>query len=98
VQQLGDHAVASLVTLGTQFRSQPADTLAGPAQGRLWVATGTRLNKALQIVAQCEVKIHGLLPTASRPADAPSRHLVGKRAIEFVKALPDCAPRDAGGP
>ena len=52
VQQLGHHAVTSLVALTIEFGGQVANALTGPAQRRLRIAARERLDQPLQVALE----------------------------------------------
>jgi hypothetical protein len=77
VEQCGNHAMAGRVPQAAEFLRQLPHTLARPAQRRLGVAPGHRVDQPLQVVLEGTIGLHGPLPTASRAADAVGRDGLG---------------------
>ena len=93
LEQFCHQAMADLVALAVEFRSQLAHTLAGPAQGRLWIAATIRFDQLFQIVDQGRILVDRPLAPATGLADAPD---TGHSWLtQFLEAAGDGATRHA---
>src|SRR5512132_3198851 len=72
VEQLTHQLRTDLVPLGLQLHSETPDAFAGPAQGRLRVASGGRLDEGLQVPEQRRV-LRGSALASSARTPHPSR-------------------------
>src|ERR1700694_5150821 len=93
-QELGDFGVADRVAPGSQFRRKRAGALAGPAQGRLRVATCRRLDHAVQRGRQAGMVGCQRVSSAAL-ATTPARGQ--RRSLQFLTPLNQRDPRQAAG-
>ena len=99
-QQSADRPGTDCVTLAAQLNGQLGGTLAGPAQWRLGVATGRRLDQRLQAAHQARIVMRQRLPSPAGAADT-SGHAgwIGRAAglTQLPQSGPDGHVSHAGG-
>jgi len=94
----GDHAVARLVPLLLQRRSQFAHALASPPQGRHGVATSRRIHQSFQIPKERRIHRHGLFSAAARAANpAGARRRNVRSRFQLGPPLPYNLASHSGG-
>jgi hypothetical protein len=70
VKELGYQAVAALMSAPSQFLSQLANAFGGPAQRRLRIASGHRLDETFQVGAKGLIRVSGALASPTGFANA----------------------------
>ncbi len=98
VEQLRHHPMAGAVPLPGQFRGQPADALARPAQGRLRIPARGRLDQRLQVRDQRRILLDRPLAPAARAADPAGRQRPRPARRQLLRPDPNGPPGHAGGP
>ena len=94
MQQLSDQLTGDRMALLDQFLRQFAHTLTRPTQRRFPIPPRHWLHQPFQVLAQTGVLVDRFLAPASFAADTSGTR--PGRFLQFLDALPDGTPGDAG--
>jgi hypothetical protein len=93
-QELGNFGVTGRVMSSREFRRQRTSTLAGPTQGRLWIASRRGLNQTFQDGRESGIIRRQYMSSTPFPANPAGGE---RRRVQFLNAFGKCDTRETTG-